>query len=197
MNKQNSASIFLFIFSFFIFVSCDNEPLDPILAAQINTPGTGGTGGGNTGGGAGGGSTSSVVGSYILTAFNTSVPTDLNGDGTPSTNQMSETSCFNNSLFIINSNNTFSATGGGIDIDLTTTPNVITCFTDPVTTGTWSLSGNQLTTNYIEAGIPYTDVFTVVGNTLILTYQDGEVVGTAGGNPVFLTADITAIYSKQ
>jgi hypothetical protein len=195
MNKQNSASIFLFIFSFFIFVSCDNEPLDPLLATQINTPGTGGTGG--TGGGAGGGSTSSVVGSYILTAFNTSVPTDLNGDGTPSTNQMSETPCFNNSLFIINSNNTFSATGGGIDIDLSTTPNVITCFTDPIITGTWSLSSNQLTTNYIEAGIAYTDVFTVVGNTLILTYQDGEVVGTTGGNPVFLTADITAIYSKQ
>lgn len=181
----------LLIVSVLIFSSCSDEPVDSVLEAQLaeyNSSNQVSTGGG---------STSSVVGTYLLTAFNTSIPTDLNGDGTASTNQMSETSCFNNSLFVLNSNNTFTATGGGIDIDLSVTPNVLTCFNDPPTNGTWSLSGNQLTASYVEAGITYSDVFTVVGNTLIITESNGEVIGMSGGNPVFLTADITAIYSKQ
>ena len=47
----------------FTTTSCDNEPVDPVLS-------DGGSGGG-----------SSVVGTYYMTAFNSSVPTDLNGDG--------------------------------------------------------------------------------------------------------------------
>ena len=50
-----------------------------------------------------------VVGTYRLTAFNTTPPTDLNGDGTSSTNQMNEVTCFNNSLIILNSNGTYTA----------------------------------------------------------------------------------------
>ena len=95
----------LLIVSVLIFSSCSDEPVDSVLAAQLaeyNSSNQVSTGGG---------STSSVVGTYLLTAFNTSIPTDLNGDGTASTNQMSETSCFNNSLFVLNSNNTFTATG--------------------------------------------------------------------------------------
>jgi hypothetical protein len=179
----------------FLFNSCNVEPIDPVLADQL-AQNNSSNNNNNNGGGSNGGNTS-VAGTYLLTAFNTSVPTDLNGDGTSSINQMSETTCFNNSTFILNSNNTFTATGGGIDIDLSVTPNVLTCFTDPSTNGTWTLNGNQLTTNYMEGGVSYTDVFTVVGNTLIITEQNGEVVGMANGNPVFLTSDITAIYSKQ
>ena len=179
----------------FLFNSCNVEPIDPVLADQL-AQNNSSNNNNNNGGGSNGGNTS-VAGTYLLTAFNTSVPTDLNGDGTSSINQISETTFFNNSTFILNSNNTFSATGGGIDIDLSVTPNVLTCFTDPSTNGTWTLNGNQLTTNYMEGGVSYTDVFTVVGNTLIITEQNGEVVGMANGNPVFLTSDITAIYSKQ
>ena len=179
----------------FLFNSCNVEPIDPVLADQL-AQNNSSNNNNNNGGGSNGGNTS-VAGTYLLTAFNTSVPTDLNGDGTSSINQMSETTCFNNSTFILNSNNTFSATAGGIDIDLSVTPNVLTCFTDPSTNGTWTLNGNQLTTNYMEGGVSYNDVFTVVGNTLIITKQNGEVVGMANGNPVFLTSDITAIYSKQ
>jgi len=194
MNKQITSQILVFIFSIFLLVSCDNEPLDPVLAAQISTtiPGSGGTGG------SGGGVTpTSIVGTYILTAFNTSVPTDLNGDGTNSTNQMNETTCFNNSLFTLNSNNTFIANSKGIDIDITATPNTLTCFTDPDTTGTWSLSGNILTTTYVESGVTYNDQFTVVGNTLVYNEPSGQIVGMASGNPVYLTSSIALVYSKQ
>lgn len=192
MNFKSFSLAFSSVALLLVFSSCNVEPIDPVLADQLAQNNSSN----NNGGGSNGGNTS-IAGTYLLTAFNTSVPTDLNGDGTASINQMSETTCFNNSTFILNSNNTFIATGGGIDIDLSVTPNVLTCFTDPSTNGTWTLNGNQLTTSYMEGGVSYTDIFTVVGNTLIITEQNGEVVGMANGNPVFLTSDITAIYSKQ
>ena len=191
MNFKSFSLAFSTVALLFVFNSCNVEPIDPVLAEQLSNNNNNNGGGGSNGGNSG------IAGTYLLTAFNTSVPTDLNGDGTASINQMSETTCFNNSTFILNSNNTFTATGGGIDIDLSVTPNVLTCFTDPSTNGTWTLNGNQLTTSYMEGGVSYTDIFTVVGNTLIITEQNGEVVGMANGNPVFLTSDITAIYSKQ
>lgn len=187
-NIKSICSLSLFAISFF-FVSCDNEVVDPILKAQAAAAAA------NENNNSA--STAIVAGTYLLTAFNTSVPTDLNGDGTSSTNQMTETSCFNNSLLTLNANNTFTANSKGIDIDLTANPNVITCFSDPDTTGTWSINGNVVVTTYVEAGVTYNDYFTVVGNTLILSENNGEIVGTAGGNPVFLTSNIAIVYSKQ
>jgi Family of unknown function (DUF6252)/Lipocalin-like domain len=136
-----------------------------------------------------------IAGTYLLTAFNTSVPTDLNGDSVTSTNQLNETSCLNNSLLTLSSNNTFTANSKGIEIDVAT--NATICFVDPDTIGTWVLVGNQLTLTYIEAGITYNDVFTVSGTTLSYTIQSGEAVGTVNGSPAYLTCDITLFYTKQ
>ncbi|HLP65296.1 lipocalin family protein [Flavobacterium sp.] len=136
----------------------------------------------------------SVNGTYKLTAFNTSIPTDLNGDGTSVTNQLNETTCLNDMFLTLNANNTFTADSKGVEITIN---NVIGCFTDPDITGTWSVTGNVLTLTYVDAGDTYNDSYTINGNTLSLTVQDGTVVGTAGGNPVELTCDITIVYTKQ
>jgi hypothetical protein len=53
MNKQNISSILVLILSIFFFVSCDNEPLDPLLASQLSNPTSGGGTGGNGSGGNG------------------------------------------------------------------------------------------------------------------------------------------------
>ncbi|MGC4039737.1 MAG: lipocalin family protein [Flavobacterium sp.] len=155
----------------------------------------------------GGNPTGSVAGNYKLTAFNTSVPTDLNLDGTASTNQMNETTCMNNMFLTLNANNTFSADSKGteidMDIDVATGEIVqtIQCFSEAALTGTWSLSGTTLSLTYIDpdTGTPATDNFTVIGNTLQATLHDGQAVGTVmpGGEPVYLTCDITSIYTKQ
>lgn len=176
-------SIFV-VFSSLTFVSCDNEPVDSELLRSSN---------GSTGGG--GSTGTSVVGTYKLTAFNSSVPTDLNNDGTTSSNQLNETSCFNNSMLTLNSNNTFSADSKGVDIDLTT--NTLECFTDPVTIGTWSVSGSNLSLTYMDGGTSYTDVYVISGNTLTYSISGGEVVGMSGGSPVYLTSNIQVIYTKQ
>ncbi len=178
--KSIKSILSLLAFSFvFVAISCDDEPIDPAIDPSTF---------GNSG----------VAGTYLMTAFNSSVPTDLNNDGTRSTNQMNETNCFNGNTMILNSDNTFTATSKGIDIETNGTNETITCFVDPNITGTWSLSGNQLTLTYTEAGEQFTDVYTVSGSTLTLNITDGEIVGTtSGGDPVYLDAEIDIVFTKQ
>lgn len=169
----------------FSLASCtsSDEPIDGALSSLVNSNTNNPT-------------ATNVAGTYLLTAFNTSVPTDLNNDGRASTNQMSETSCFNSSLLVLNTNGTFTSNNKGIDIDLTVTPNAITCFTDPNTTGTYTVNNNVLTTRYTENGVVYNDVFTISGNTLTSVLNNGTIVGLTAGNPVYLTSNITIIYTK-
>ena len=74
----------------------------------------------------------------------------------------------------------------------------MSCFTDPDDTGTWSLVGNTLTLT--TAGTPpVVDTYTVSGNTISATANNGEVVGydTVTNSPVYLTCNITIVYTKQ
>ncbi len=73
MAKIKVLSIFTFLFIAFSFVSCDNEPLDPLLVQQINS----GTNNGGSGSGGSGGGTSS--GDYWPTALNNQWTMSLNG----------------------------------------------------------------------------------------------------------------------
>ena len=154
--------------------------------------------GGNNGGG-----NTTVNGVYLLTAFNSSVPVDLNGDGVNSTNQLNETVCLNNSFLTLNLNNTFVATSKGIDIVYNVDGNgnetaEIECYDDVPANGTWSVEGNNVLFTYTEDGESFTDTFTKQGNNLVYTIEDGSVVGTSdNGEPVYLTATITLIYTKQ
>jgi hypothetical protein len=141
-----------------------------------------------------GGNPTGITGVYRLTAFNTSVPTDLNGDGTSVTNQMNEVPCFNNMLLTVNANNTYVANQRGVDIDLT--GNSYECYTDPDDVGTWVLNGNQITFTSSDTSVdPYT--FTVSGNTLSATIPNGTVLDSTAGTIVEVTCDITFIYTKQ
>ena len=141
----------------------------------------------------------SVAGTYLLTAFNSSVPTDLNNDGTASTNQLNETTCFDNMLLTLNANNTFTANSKGIEIVFNGTVDEISCFADPNYTGTWALNGTILSLTYTDTGVEYTDNYTVTGNILTATISGGEIVGTetTTGAPVYLTSNLTIIFTKQ
>lgn len=179
---KNLLSIFVIITSL-SFVSCENEPLDPSLANSTNS------GGGNSGG------SSSVAGTYKLTAFNSSIPTDLNNNGTSSTNQMNEHTCFNDMFLTLSSNHTFNADARGIEINTAGTGTE--CYTDPDYNGTWVQNGNTITLTYVDGGTTYNDVFTINGNTLNFSITGGEIIGLSGGSPVYLTANIQLVYTKQ
>lgn len=176
MKSKKSIVKFLILSTTLVTFSCDNEPIDPAIDISVS---------------------SSVTGTYYMTAFNSSIPTDLNGDGSASTNQMDETNCFNGSFITLNANNTFVANSKGIDIDASGATSIIECFDEGNFTGTWSLSGNQLSITYIDGGVEYTDVATLSGNTIVSSVQNGEVVGsTSGGEPVYLTSNLEIIFTK-
>jgi hypothetical protein len=174
----------LVLFTAFTFVSCEDEPLDPSL---LNTD--------NSSGGNNGGGSTSVIGSYKLTALNSSIPTDLNNDGTSSINQLNEHNCYNDMFLTINSNNTFNADAKGIEINAAGTST--DCFTDPDYNGTWAQNGNNITLTYVDGGTTYNDVFTISGNTLNLSVTGGEIIGLSSGQPIYLTANVQFIYTKQ
>lgn len=167
----------LTLFSAVLFTSCgDTEPVDEaVLTGNANDD---------------------ITGTYRLTAFNTDVQTDLNRDGNKSTNQMTETTCFNNSLITLNEDGTFTADSKGVDISQTET---LTCFTDTPVSGTWTYVGSTLSLTYTEDGLNYTDTFSVSGNQSQLTFRDndGIIVGIPIDTPEFLSSGITMIYTKQ
>lgn len=164
------------LFITLLIISCENEPLDPAIDVSGN---------------------SAVVGTYFMTAFNSSTPTDLNQDGTSSTNQLNETNCFDGSYIVMNSDNTFVANSKGIDIDVQGTTSTIACYEDEEVSGTWSVTGNQLSLTFIEQNTSYTEVFVFENNTIKLVVEDGELVGTdPNGTPVFLTSNLEIIYTK-
>ena len=177
MNTIKLASSILSLITVLAFYSCDNEPIDPKVDLEAGN--------------------SNAVGSYALTAYKTSIPTDLNNDGTVSINQMTETQCYNNNVLTINSNNTFSVTSKGVEIVNPQTAPTMACFTRPIITGTWASANNVLTLTYIEAGATVTQAYILAGNTLTNTKDQIEIVATTSNDtPVYLTADVVVVYSK-
>lgn len=125
------------------------------------------------------------------------MPVDINLDSNFSNNLLNETNCLAGSYLKINANNTFEANQKGIDIELVGTNDVITCFEDPIISGTWILNGNVLSLSYVDGIHVNTDDFVVASNKLTYSVLGGEVVGTTStGGPVYLTSNIDIIYKK-
>jgi hypothetical protein len=178
MMKNNYIySKFIFIFLLIIISSCSKDSTETEV------------------------STISPAGKYKLTAFNTSVPTDLNTDGKKSTNQLDETNCLNDSYLTVNSDNTFKANSKGVEIEYDANDNAsMTCSVDPDITGTWSFKDNSVTFTYKEVGTvdPKSDVFKLEQNKLSLKIKGGTIVGiSSDGVPIELISDIELIYTKQ
>lgn len=85
-----------------------------------------------------------ISGTYELREFNTSSPTDFNQDGTSSTNQMSETNCYNDSKLTFRADNTFTYEVAYLSVN---TDASSTCTSYEVD-GTWSATNNTLTATY-------------------------------------------------
>lgn len=175
MNRIKFSVSVLIVITLFSISSCNIEPIDNDLLGNIINP-------------------SSVSGTYRMTAFNTGIPTDLNHDGTASTNQMLETSCFNESIIVLNPDGTFRATSKGVDISNSSS---IECFSDPDYTGTWTLNATVLKLTYTDAGVVVDELFSVSSNTLTYSVPQGQIVGTTASNvPVYLSTSYNIIYTR-
>lgn len=90
-----------------LLLSCNVGPLEPKLSTDSDSR-----------------NSVSVVGNYLLTEFNSSVPVDINLETNFSINLRNEINCFLGSYIKVNANNTFGADQKGIDIELEGTTEV-------------------------------------------------------------------------
>jgi hypothetical protein len=163
MNKLKLASKLFLALTFIIFTSCNVEPVDSVLDGNGNTY-----------------LESRILGTYLLTEYNTSDPTNLNSDLIVSTNQMNEASCFNNNTLKINASHTFSFTTKGINVEQSVTQQSVDCQDKLSVTGTWVLSGNVLILSYKFEGIDiikeFTFDFTTTQRTLTSEITPGVIL---------------------
>jgi hypothetical protein len=146
------------------------------------------------------GGTINPVGVYKLTAFTTSVPTDLNGDGIKSSNQMLETICFNDSFININSDLTFSKSKKGVNIHTYNGVSTLTCYNNPIDSGTWSFSQNNTALRFETTGStnPAVETSGITHTTIKFFIANGQVVATnATLAPVYILSNMELTYTKQ
>lgn len=137
-----------------------------------------------------------IEGTYNLTEFNTSAPTDFNDDGVESTNQMNESNCYNEGELTFRSDNTFDYTVSYISVNLDGSS---TCTSYEVD-GTWTASNNTITATYENLeGNDTTINFARSnnGNTLtetrvLTTYPDRNNDGGA----INAVGTVTLVYNK-
>jgi len=87
-----------------------------------------------------------IAGAYNLVEFRTPNDTDINRDGTPHPNQMSETDCYNDSKLTFNADNTFTYAYRAVNV----ADGIGTC-ASATFTGTWQISGTSGSTVNIAA----------------------------------------------
>ncbi|MAP81845.1 MAG: hypothetical protein CL526_12245 [Aequorivita sp.] len=151
----------------------------------------------------GGSNTTSIEGTWKMTAFNTETAHDLNNDGTASTSVMDETNCYQNEIIVFNANGTGAATSNSYaDIELTLVTGTtdeyeytVTCVSETETTPfTYTQNGNEITLSM--AG--FSQTATLSGNTLTYVFEEGFFVEVDdNGNTVTVTEDITFVFTKQ
>jgi hypothetical protein len=134
------------------------------------------------------------IGNYVLTAFNTATKTDLNGDGTSSTNQLDEISCLKSDILNINADNTFKISGKDVNIDSTT--DKIVCNSTPDVNGKWSFKDNTLILSATIDGETESNTFSIGQNTL--SYKtDLPIVSLVNGIPQNVFSNVELIYTKK
>ena len=147
-----------------------------------------------------GGDEMNLVGStYLLTAFNLETPIDLNGDGSASTELISEGACYENetlffddetSLTVNSTSFLIISTEEQTDGSFTQTSECV--FEDDVTVSNYIVDGSIITIDGIEG--------VITGTQIIFTVPEGfngEVVGDEGMSSIEFLEDITFTYTLQ
>ncbi|NMH26939.1 lipocalin-like domain-containing protein [Flavobacterium silvaticum] len=133
--------------------------------------------------------TTSIDGTWKLTALTSSQPTDANEDGVATTDLIAEAGCFDQTTLVFASNNTF--------VYNLMMPGTTTCF--PFTAnGTYVASGNNIAATITVEGEADTQNFVQSGNTLTATVPDFyEIEVTVGGETTYESIDAVLVFTKQ
>jgi hypothetical protein len=140
------------------------------------------------------------TGIYLLTAFNTSFPTNLNGDTVSSTNQMAETSCYDNYLLDLKSDGTFT-NDNRISLVTGSAPSSnLVCEQKTTLAGNYTVAGNIITLKFING--------TTANQELKLTSSENKILkseilksmfisNTFNGSYLSARADVEYVYTKK
>ncbi|MEZ4793001.1 MAG: lipocalin family protein [Gelidibacter sp.] len=148
-------------------------------------------------------STVSLVGTWKLTAWNSTVGYDINNDGTANTNILQELNCYANETVVFNANNTAVANStsyADITAEITAgTTDEFTYTVDCVQENdsfplTWSVNGNTIT---FDEGTADEIVGTLSGNTISILIPEGLVVYNDDLTEIEVNQDLTYVYTKQ
>lgn len=195
-SKLNINSIMKKIFALLFLVvsltACETEPLDPSLSGSIAP----GTGTGNV--------TSSIVGSWLYTDFETNTTTTTNVMGFPPTSLMATAEYVSsNTILTFNADGTYTTIG---DLEFETFVQGVSqgiqtnTFND---SGTWTLTGNILEFASTASGsaTPFDDTTVITINTLNNTDLFLDIEGTstqnAGGGSIDIIIEGTADFERQ
>lgn len=139
-------------------------------------------------------SSTSYDGTYKLTAINLPTAQDLNGDGVKSINQVLESTCYNNVLLVLKSDNTYTRTDKGLELLFSGINSTKYCYDYGIETGTWSVTGSTITLK--SEGVP--DVALTINNNT-LTYNEGGnfVIPVSGGYTYGIFSNIENVLTKQ
>ena len=146
-------------------------------------------------------SSASVEGTWKLTTFTTSQPSDVNNDGVETTNFIAETNCYNNSFLILSSNSVANARIEELDLTLDLVAGTtdqyeytVDCLSAEDAFGVWAQNNNTVTVTI--DGEPLD--LSLSGNTLSVTIPDFAAIEVEqNGTIVTEFVGATLVFTKQ
>lgn len=132
-------------------------------------------------------SEATIVGTFVLTDFNSIFNDDFNGDGTVSDNLLDEIPCLENTI-TFNQDLTYTSVATSIEIDVET--NTAGCEGPFTSSGTYTLNGNQLEITELETNDPDDIAFSASSGEVTITSQGITITNNDFGPSTF-------VYERQ
>ncbi len=136
------------------------------------------------------------VGSYLLTGFNTTVPTDLNFDGKTSTNQILETDCYDYFILTIKSDGTFVNNNKlAIKNPASTT---LSCFQGLDIYGTYTVTGKTVTLKYLSNGNEKNLNLKLNSSQILTSDATRMLIASSYQNQIIsISSDVEYVFTKK
>ena len=141
----------------------------------------------------------SLDGTYVLTAYNVNPSADANNDGNASVNQMNEVDCFTSNRISLSEGINATLIDATYGIDISGTNPSIFCNTPQTLEGWYDTTDGTLRLAYFgEDGFANYLYYDISGNVLTRTITDGQIYTyDASGDVITLSGTISLQYTKQ